>query len=150
MNLEELIKDLDEYLIVTDTKRIGKTITISCETNTKQSICPYCGEVAHSIHSKYIRTLSDLPIQNNVVKLSLVVRKFFCLNSNCDHKTFGERFNFVEEKSVKTNRLEEYINNIGLRDNSMDAVKTLVEAGINISSSTVLRIVKKNKDHYNV
>lgn len=143
MNLEELIKDLDENLIVVNYKRMEKTIYITCETSIKQSICPYCGKVSNKIHSKYIRTLSDLPIQNNEVKLLLVTRKFFCLNPHCNHKTYGERFSFVENKSVKTNRLIEYINHIGLRDNSMDAVRSLSETGINVSSSTVLRIKKK-------
>lgn len=150
MNLEELIKDLDKNLKVIDTTRREKTIYITCQMNTKESICPYCKEVSNSIHSKYMRMLSDLPIQNNEVKLLVVARKYFCLNTNCSHKTFGERFNFVESKSVRTNRLMKYINNIGLRDSSMDAVRTLTEAGINVSSSTVLRIVKKNKNDYNL
>lgn len=145
MNLEELVKDLDKNLIVKETRRMEKTIFITCEKATKESQCPYCGEVSDSIHSRYIRTLSDLPIQNNEVKLLLVVKKFFCLNPNCNHKTFGERFEFVEPKAVRTNRLIEHINNIGLRDNSMDAVRTLKDAGINVSSNTVLRIVKKKR-----
>lgn len=150
MNLTELIKDLDKNLNVGETKRIENTIYITCEMNTPKSECPYCNEVSNSIHSKYIRTLSDLPIQNNEVKLLLITRKFFCLNQNCKHKTFGERYNFVEPKAVRTNRLIEYINNVGLRDNSMDAVKTLKEAGIKVSSNTVLRIVKKNKNYSNL
>lgn len=79
------------------------------------------------------------------MKLILVTRKFFCTNPKCNHKTFGERFKFVEPKAVRTNRLIEHIKNIGLRDNSMDAVRTLKEAGINVSSNTILRIVKKKQ-----
>ena len=67
------------------------------------------------------------------------------MNHNCSHKTFGEKYNFVENKSVKTKRLINYINNIGLRDNSMDAVRSLSETGIKVSSSTVLRIIKKKQ-----
>lgn len=76
----------------------------------------------------------------------LKVKKFFCRNDNCNHKTFGERFDFINPKAVRTNRLNEHINNMGLRDNSMDAVRNLKDAGINVSSNTVLRIVKKNKN----
>ncbi len=112
--------------------------------NTNESKCPYCENISSNIHSRYIRTISDLPIQNNKAKLLIVVRKFFCSNPNCDHKTFGEKLNFASTKSVKKNRLIEYINHIGLRDSSMDAVRTLGESGIKISSSTVLRIIKKN------
>ena len=150
MNMEESIKDLDKNITMLESKRIENTIYISCKMDTNKSECPYCGEISNSIHSRYVRTLSDLPIQNNEVKLLLFARKFFCLNQNCKHKTFGERYNFVEPKAIRTKRLTEYINSIGLRDNSMDTVRTLKEAGIKVSRNTVLRIVKKSKNQYNL
>src|SRR5699024_9767549 len=110
---------------VTETKKIEKTIYITCEISKNESECPFCNHSSNAIHSKYIRTISDLPIQNNEVKLLLVTRKFFCSNPECNNKTFSERFDFVNPKAVKTNRLINYINGIGLRDNSMDAVRTL-------------------------
>lgn len=105
-----------------------------------------------SVHSTYIRKISDLPIQGIPVKLLLKTHKYFCNNDKCDSKTFSEHFDFVEPKAVRTKRLDEYINKIGLRDNSMDTVRTLEETGIAVSSSTVLRIVKKTKieEIYNV
>ena len=144
MKLEELLKDLDEDLIAKEYKRIENEIYITCEKNSNSSTCPYCNELSSSIHSKYTRTIVDLPIQNNEVKLLLIVRKFFCTNPNCNHKTFGERFDFVFPKAVRTKRLDDYINKMGLRDNSMDTVRNLKDIGINVSSNTVLRIVKKN------
>lgn len=150
MNIEELLKDLDKNLIVTETKKIEKTIYITCEISKNESECPFCNHSSNVIHSKYIRTISDLPIQNNEVKLLLVTRKFFCSNPECNNKTFSERLSFVNQKAVKTNRLINYINGIGLRDNSMDAVRTLKDGGINVSSNTVLRIIKKNKNQYNL
>ena len=150
MDLKDLLKELDENLVVTNSEKKGKVIYINCEMNTEESVCPYCGEISNKVHSKYVRKLSDLPIQNYEVKLHLLTRKFFCLNHNCSHKTFGEKYNFVENKSVKTKRLINYINNIGLRDNSMDAVRSLSETGISVSSSTVLRIIKKNKAQHNL
>ena len=150
MNIEELLKDLDKDLIVTETKKVEKTIYITCEISKSESECPFCNHSSNVIHSKYIRTISDLPIQNNEVKLLLVTRKFFCSNPECNNKTFSERFGFVNPKAVKTNRLINYINGIGLRDNSMDAVRTLKDGGINVSSNTVLRIIKKNRNQYNL
>lgn len=150
MNLEELIKDLDNGLIVKEINREGKVIYIICEKKEKDCKCPYCDEISESVHSKYIRNLKDLPIQNNEVKLGLIVKKFFCTNPKCHHKTFAQRFDFVERKAVRTNRLNEYINNIGLRDNSMDAVRNLKDIGVNVSNNTVLRIVKKNKNNSNL
>lgn len=145
MTIEEIMKDLNKNLRVIDNKKVDNTFYITCKMDINESTCPYCNEISNSVHSSYIRTISDLSIQNNEVKLLLITRKFFCLNSKCKHKTFGERFDFVEPKAVRTNRLDKYINNIGLRDNSMDAVRTLKESGINVSSNTVLRIVKKKQ-----
>ena len=144
MKLEELLKDLDENLIAKEYKKAENAIYITCEKNSSSSTCPFCNELSSSIHSKYTRTIVDLPIQNKEVKLLLIVRKFFCTNPNCNHKTFGERFDFVSTKAVRTKRLDDYINKMGLRDNSMDTVRNLKDIGINVSSNTVLRIVKKN------
>ncbi len=91
----------------------------------------------------YVRTIGDLPIQNNEVKLRLNVHKYFCKNNDCSSTTFSEDFDFVDRKAVRTKRLDDYIKNIGLRDNSMDAVRTLKETGIKISGNTVINIVKK-------
>ena len=71
-----------------------------------------------------------MTIQNNKVRLLLIVRKFFCTNPNCKHKTFGERFDFVSPMTVRTQRLDDYINKMGLRDNSMDTVRNLKDIGI--------------------
>lgn len=150
MDMKELIKDLDNNLIVKNIYKEDKIIYIECESTKNKSVCPYCGEESSSVHSTYNRKLSDLPIQGNEVKLLLKTKKYFCSNSACDHKTFGERFDFVCIKSVKTNRLVEYINSMALRDNSMDTVRNLKEAGIIVSSNTVLRIVKKNKRNNNI
>ena len=75
----------------------------------------------------------------------LIVKKFFCTNPDCKKKTFGERFDFVSPKAVRTKRLDDYINKMGLRDNSMDTVRNLKDVGIIVSSNTVLRIIKKTK-----
>ena len=83
MNIEELLKDLDKDLIVTETKKIEKTIYITCEISKNESECPFCNHSSSAIHSKYIRTISDLPIQNNEVKLLLVTRKFWFLHKSC-------------------------------------------------------------------
>ena len=144
MNIEELIKVLDDKLEVNDIKKVNDIIYITCKISISNANCPYCGCTSNLVHSKYIRTINDLPIQNNQVKLLVITRKFFCQNSQCTHKTFSENLSFVGSKAVKTNRLIEYIKNIALRDNSMYAVRTLKETGINVSSNTVLRIVKKN------
>ena len=144
MNFEELLKDLDDDLTIKQCEKIENTIYITCEKNTN-AMCPYCNELSTNVHSKYTRTIVDLPMQNKNVKLLLITRKFFCTNKKCNHKTFSQRFDFVSPKAVRTKRLDDYINKMGLRDNSMDTVRNLKELGVLVSSNTVLRIVKKKE-----
>ena len=52
--------------------------------------CPDCGTASSSCHSRYVRTLSDLPISGAMVKLRLSVRRFRCGQLSCQRKTFSE------------------------------------------------------------
>ena len=73
--------------------------------------CPFCGETSSKIHSIYQREIQDIPIQDKQAILLLNTRKMFCLNENCTHRTFSERFNFVAPNGKKTNRLLDKIMN---------------------------------------
>jgi transposase len=61
-------------------------------TSTQPSVpCPVCAMPATRIHSRYIRTLADLPWAVYRVRLQLRVRKWFCANSLCTRRIFTER-----------------------------------------------------------
>lgn len=53
--------------------------------------CPYCGSKSHHVHSRYIRTISDLSILGYRVIITFESRKFFCTNPECHRKTFAEQ-----------------------------------------------------------
>lgn len=143
MIIEKLIKELDNNLVVDDVEKSENCIYIKCHKPVYEHKCPYCGYNSSRIHSNYIRKITDLPIQNNKVKLILSVHKYFCENDKCSFTTFSEDFDFVEARAVRTKRFDDYIKNLGLRGNAMDTVRTLKEMGTNISGNTVINIVKK-------
>ena len=145
MDFSTLLKRLDAKLILIDISTSDDIIYITCSKEIYNATCPFCNEKSNSIHSTYTRTIKDLPIQEYQVKLRLLVHKYFCDNPNCKHKTFAERFSFVEESAVRTNRLTEYIEKIAIRNSSMDTVRDLKDNSINTSVNTVLRIIKKKK-----
>ena len=66
-----------ENMVFIGNSGVGKTIYITCGINKNESECPFCNHSSNTIHSKYIRTISDLPMRNNEVKLLLVTRNFF-------------------------------------------------------------------------
>ncbi|WP_192922547.1 transposase family protein, partial [Sphingobacterium bovisgrunnientis] len=65
---------------------------ISTYAYQKHSTCPICGITSNRVHSRYFRTLLDLPVSGYIVKVKLRARKYFCDNSVCHRKVFTERF----------------------------------------------------------
>lgn len=49
-------------------------------------------------------------------------------------------------KYLRTKRLDNYINRIGLKTSSKDAEKQIKDTHVTISNNTILRIIKKNKN----
>lgn len=57
------------------------------------------------------------------VKLVIKVKKYFCSNDKCPHTIFAEPLDFVEKNAIRTKRLDDYINHVGLKTSSMEAEK---------------------------
>ena len=62
MELDELVKELDNKLEVTRKEIKDDIMYIYCETKKQFTKCKYCGEESENVHSVYTRTISDLPI----------------------------------------------------------------------------------------
>ena len=146
MEIDDFIKELDKNLIVNKIEKENGMLLFHCSIKQVLTKCKYCNGESHSIHSRYIRTLSDLPIQNYKVKLILTVPKYFCNNQNCTHKTFAYPIEFAENNSIRTKRLDEYIYQIGLKNSSLDAKSQITDTHVSISNNTILRIVKKKQN----
>src|SRR5262249_58076803 len=52
---------------------------------------PICRFPTRRVHSRYVRTVADLPWASWRVVLHLQVRKFFCANGRCPRRIFTER-----------------------------------------------------------
>src|SRR5579883_2868343 len=53
--------------------------------------CPLCATPTARLHSRYERTLADLPWGGHAVRLCLQVRRFRCPVSTCRRRVFTER-----------------------------------------------------------
>lgn len=145
MELNELLKELDTNLVIRKIEKSDKTLYLYCDIDCMIVKCKYCGTESHSVHSKYTRTISDLPIQNYQVKLIITVPKFFCTNEKCSHKTFAYPIPFADKNSLRTNRLDDYIYQIGMKSSSLDAEKQISGSHVSVSNNTILRIIKKKQ-----
>jgi transposase len=88
--LAALLPHLHEFQIdtcVADTHGVTLCVTVTTPT----APCPICGAASSSVHSRYTRSLADLPIGERCVRLHLQVRRFFCHNAACVRQIFCER-----------------------------------------------------------
>lgn len=145
--MDELIKLLDENLEYVKHELINDTINIYVISNRKDVVCPFCGQISTKVHSRYMRSFQDLPIQGKKVNIILNNRKMFCSNSMCENKTFAETFDFLPNKAKKTKRLEDEIINISLNVSSITASKILYQNVANVGKSTVCNILKKRNSN---
>src|SRR6476620_8711087 len=63
-------------------------VTIRAVSEATEVRCPLCGESADRVHSRYERTLADLPWAHFAVRLQIRVRRFFCANLACPREIF--------------------------------------------------------------
>lgn len=66
-------------------------LTLSVSSTQSVAHCPLCGDPSERIHSRYQRTLTDLPCLNFSMILLVEVCKFFCPNPQCCRRIFTER-----------------------------------------------------------
>lgn len=143
--MDDLIKLLDKNLDYVSHEIVEDTIHIKVTSNRETFICPHCNTESKRIHSHYIKTFQDLPMQDKKVIIILDNRKFFCENNECSNKTFSETFHCIDFKSKKSKRLIEYIINTSMKLSTIDASKVLEKNGVRVSKSTVHNLLKKNR-----
>lgn len=110
----------------------------------KYSTCPICGITSNRIHSRYFRTLLDLPVSGYMAKVKLRARKYFCDNSVCPRKIFTERFACeIRPYNRRMIRSNDLLLKMGLElgGNRGSAISRYV--GLPISSSTMLRVIQE-------
>ena len=110
--------------------------------STNQSCpCPRCNCLSFKVHSRYNRTVSDLPLCGISAEARLSVRKFFCTSDACEQKVFSEQFNeLVNPYGRRTIRLDQRLTTLGLKAGGNMGASIAMLMGISISSSTLLRL----------
>lgn len=78
---------LNSYEIDMDSHRL----TLSVSSTQTVGRYPLCGGLTQRIHSRYQRTLTDLPCLHFSMVLLVEVCKFFCPTSECCRRIFTER-----------------------------------------------------------
>jgi transposase len=69
----------------------GTTTVMTVRSGADRADCPECGVACGRVHSRYVRTLADLPLGGRAVRLRLAVRRFRCDRATCRQRIFAER-----------------------------------------------------------
>jgi transposase len=109
-----------------------------------KAACPDCHHLAVRIHSRYPRTLADLPWAVAPIELQLTVRRFFCTTCTCSRQTFSERLPTVAPFYARTTaRLATRQAETGLALGGAAGARQLGRQGMPGSRNTVLRRVRR-------
>jgi len=97
-------------LQLVQTDLTDETLTVHLRTTAATAPCPRCQQPSSAVHSRYTRTVADLPWGGTAVHLVLHVRKFFCRNVRCTQRIFTERLpDVVAPYARATIRLAEVV-----------------------------------------
>ena len=90
-------------------------ITLGLTSTSPQGRCPSCSRLTERVHSRYHRTVADLPWATFRVRLEVRVHKFFCCNKTCRRSIFTERLpDIVQPWARRTLRLAQSLLAVGV------------------------------------
>ena len=118
-------------------------ITLLVHSTQPHVPCPLCALPARRVHSRYTRTLADLPWAAYRVCLQLRVRKWFCGNRACRRRIFTERLPTVTAPwARRTLRLAQCLVAVGLALGGKAGVSLSQRWGLAVSRNTLLRLLR--------
>ena len=131
---------LPDELDIAGIEMSDEGLTITAFSKQVRPCCPRCGTPALRVHSRYTRTIADLPCSGQQVRLLVGVRRYFCDVPTCQRKIFAERLTpFVEPRARVTQRLYQIVQIIGLATGGRLGVRVTDRLAIQTTRHTILR-----------
>jgi transposase len=119
-------------------------LLIRVSSTQREQTCPLCGKQATRIHSRYERTLQDLPWGLCRVRVRLRVRRWFCQNLGCPRRLFTERLPTVTQPYARrTRRLQEALLQLGWASGGEAGAKLGKARGMPVCAATLLSLLRQ-------
>jgi transposase len=123
--------------------REGFTVHLDVAAIRRAATCPLCHRRSKRVHSRYERTIADLPCAGDVVTVHLSTRRFVCRVQWCRRKIFTERLpSLVAPFARKTARLSSQLQRNGFAMGGDPGSRHAAAAGMPVSARTLLRLVR--------
>ena len=123
--------------------RAEPNIILFAKTSASTARCPVCGKQSRRVHSRYTRTLADLPWQGVPVTVHLHVRRFFCDEAACERAIFAERVPGVAARYARrTERLDDWLTHVSFALGGEAGARLLKDLGIVVSGDTLLHHIR--------
>jgi transposase len=118
-------------------------VTIRAISEATDVRCPLCGEPSDRVHSRYTRTLADLPWARFAVRLHVEVRRFVCANPTCPRQIFAERLvGIAEAFAHRTDRQRARLTDFALALGGEQGSRLAAKHGMPVSPDTLLRLIR--------
>jgi transposase len=142
---ENLFVPVGTLLHMTAASVTDKQVRVDLAAMAAALPCPCCCTLASRIHSRYQRTLADLPMIQRPVTLTLHVRRFFCDQMTCSQRAFCERLpDLVAAGARRTTRLRTEQRRLGLEVGGEAGARLAQRQGMPVSPATLLRLARRD------
>lgn len=122
-------------------------ITLMITTVRRTARCPLCHCRSRRIHSRYTRTLADLPWNGHRVTLQIRARRFWCCRARCRRRIFCERLpSLAPAHGHRTTALRQTLESIGFALGGRPGERLTPCLGVTVSRMTLLRLVRAAPD----
>lgn len=122
-----------------------KILVATALTTAQTARCPACQQPSKRVHSRYIRTLADLPCSGQPVRWQVQVRRFRCLNEACKRKLFTERLpTCAPAYARRTVREAELLCELAFALGGRAGEPIVRLLGMGVSHDTLVRLIRRH------
>ena len=120
----------------------GASTIITVRAVAAAGRCPACGGSTWRVHSRYFRTVLDLPLSGRLV---IMARRFRCDVTLCSQQIFTERFDegILRPWGRRTARVDDLLHHLGLALGGRPGAGFARRLMLVVGNDTLLRLVRR-------
>src|SRR4030095_6261673 len=123
---------------------LRRALTLVVVSTARNAPCPECGQPSSRYHSRYWRTVADLPWAEYTVKVRVALRKWHCRTTNCRRRVFCERLPTVTRPHWRrTVRLAARPHHLARARGGAPDPRLSGVLGCPVSRNTLLRLLRR-------